>query len=154
LVREQLADRPSAETAASGDMRAFDTMQKQFSLADRFGLTVIYTTPGQENYLRIAEHIAERRGLLSPASPEEERGCFRENALKWEKWFNGRSPRTAVHQYVDWAAGAGGGERGGIKFPWDQGNPKNRRFPGMSIGNRAKGGFPSETCIPKRIRKG
>ncbi|MDR1411371.1 MAG: ATP-binding protein [Spirochaetaceae bacterium] len=118
LVREHLADRPSAEAAASGDMRAFDTMQEQFSLADRFGLTVIYATPGQEDYLRIAEHIAEKRGLLSPASTEEERGRFRENALKWEKWFNGRSPRTAV-QYVDWAAGAGGGKSGGIRFPWD-----------------------------------
>ncbi|MDR1352553.1 MAG: ATP-binding protein [Treponema sp.] len=118
LVRERLADRPSAEAAASGDIRAFDTMQEQFSLADRFGLTVIYATPGQEDYLRIAEYIAKKRGLLSPASTEEERGRFRENALKWEKWFNGRSPRTAV-QYVDWAAGAGGKENGGIKFPWD-----------------------------------
>ncbi|MDR2051902.1 MAG: ATP-binding protein [Treponema sp.] len=112
LVRERLADRPSIEAAASGDMRAFDTMQEQFSLADRFGLTLIYSSPGQEDYLRIAEYIAEKRGLLSPAAPEEERGRFRENALKWERWFNGRSPRTAV-QYVDWMAGGGG------KFPWD-----------------------------------
>ncbi|MDR2052384.1 MAG: ATP-binding protein [Treponema sp.] len=112
LVKERLADRPSIEAAASGDMRAFDTMQEQFSLADRFGLTVIYSSPGQEDYLRIAEYIAEKRGLLSPAATEEERGSFRENALKWERWFNGRSPRTAV-QYVDWAAG------GGNKFPWD-----------------------------------
>ncbi|MDR0452039.1 MAG: ATP-binding protein [Treponema sp.] len=121
LVRERLADRPNTEAAASGDIRAFDTMQEQFSLADRFGLTVIYSSPGQEDYLRIAEHIAEKRGLLSPASPEDagdERGRFRENALKWERWFNGRSPRTAA-QYVDWVAGAGGGEEGGIKFPWD-----------------------------------
>ena len=112
LVKERLADRPSTEAAASGDMRVFDTMQEQFSLADRFGLTVIYSSPGQEDYLRIAEYIAEKRGLLSPETPEEERGRFRENALKWERWFNGRSPRTAV-QYVDWAAG------GGNKFPWD-----------------------------------
>jgi predicted AAA+ superfamily ATPase len=112
LVKERLADRPSAEVAASGDMRAFDTMQEQFSLADRFGLTIIYSSPGQEDYLRIAEYIAEKRGLLSPATPEEERGRFRENALKWERWFNGRSPRTAV-QYVDWTAG------GGTGFPWD-----------------------------------
>jgi predicted AAA+ superfamily ATPase len=118
LVRERLADRPSAEAAASGDMRAFDTMQEQFSLADRFGLTVIYATPGQEDYLRIAEYIAEKRGLLSPASAEQERGRFRENALKWERWFNGRSPRTAA-QYADWIAGAGGGKDGRIEFPWD-----------------------------------
>jgi predicted AAA+ superfamily ATPase len=119
LVKERLADRPESGAAASGDMRAFDTMQEQFSLADRFGLTVIYASPGQEEYLRIAEHIAEKRGLLSPPvpnMPDEERGRFRENALKWERWFNGRSPRTAA-QYVDWAAA--GGKSGGVKFPWD-----------------------------------
>jgi predicted AAA+ superfamily ATPase len=126
LVKERLADRPTTEAAASGDMRAFDTMQEQFSLADRFGLTVIYTAPGQEDYLHIAEYIAEKRGLLFPAGPtagppaamEEERSRFRDNALKWERWFNGRSPRTAV-QYVDWVAGAGGADRAEIKFPWD-----------------------------------
>jgi predicted AAA+ superfamily ATPase len=121
LVKERLTDRPSAEVAASGDMRAFDTMQEQFSLADRFGLTVIYSSPGQEDYLRIAEYIAEKRGLFSPVTSEEERGRFRENALKWERWFNGRSPRTAV-QYVDWAMG------GGNNFPWNE-FPGNK-FPG------------------------
>jgi predicted AAA+ superfamily ATPase len=122
LVRERFADRPDTGAAASGDMRAFDTMQEQFSLADRFGLTVIYSSPGQEDFLRTAEYIAEKRGLLSPQTPEEERGRFRQNALKWERWFNGRSPRTAV-QYVDWAMGGGeqfpGNKFPGNLFPWD-----------------------------------
>jgi predicted AAA+ superfamily ATPase len=123
LVKERLADRPnSAEAAqaaesghapATGDIRAFDTMQEQFSLADRFGLTVVFTAPGQEEYLRIAEYIAERRGVLTGASGEAARQLFRDNALRWERWFNGRSPRTAV-QYVDWVAGSNGG-----KFPWE-----------------------------------
>jgi predicted AAA+ superfamily ATPase len=119
LVRERFSDRPAE---AGSDVRAFDTMQEQFSLADRFGLTVIFTSPSQEEYLRIAEFIARRRGLLPPAaaSPAEAadeadaegaRGLFRENALRWERWFNGRSPRTAA-QYVDWIAGGEG-------FPWD-----------------------------------
>jgi predicted AAA+ superfamily ATPase len=124
LVKERLADRPTtavaAEAAATGDLRAFDTMQEQFSLADRFGLTVVFASPGQEEYLKIAESIAERRGLFSVSGPggknrsdeaEAERRLFRENALRWERWFNGRSPRTAV-QYVDWAAGGEG-------FPWE-----------------------------------
>ncbi|MDR1909569.1 MAG: ATP-binding protein, partial [Spirochaetaceae bacterium] len=59
LVKERRADRPgtadAAEAALTGDVRAFDTMQEQFSLSDRFGLTVIFTAPGQEEYLRIAE---------------------------------------------------------------------------------------------------
>jgi predicted AAA+ superfamily ATPase len=116
LVKELLSDRPTTAMAAdaldTGDLRAFDTMQEQFSLADRFGLTLVFTAPGQEEYLKLAEFIAEQRGLFSsPDSGGTERRLFRENALRWERWFNGRSPRTAV-QYVDWAAGGAG-------FPWE-----------------------------------
>ncbi|MDR2071511.1 MAG: ATP-binding protein [Treponema sp.] len=124
LVKERLSDRPTsaqaAESVSTGDVRAFDTMQEQFSLADRFGITVVFTAPGQEEYLRIAEHIACRQGVLpAPLPPIEDAGRtrFRENALRWEKWFNGRSPRTAA-QYVDWLAGEKGGTSAG-RFPWD-----------------------------------
>jgi predicted AAA+ superfamily ATPase len=86
-------------------------MQEQFSLADRFGVTVVYTAPNQDEYLNIACFIAEQRGILSPSGGEEARQRFREDALRWERWFNGRSPRTAV-QFVDWAAAGGG-------FPWE-----------------------------------
>ncbi|MDR3145343.1 MAG: ATP-binding protein [Treponema sp.] len=124
LVREGPAGRPvGADASGTGvEARSFDTVQEQLSLADRFGLTVIYNTPSQEEYLRIAECIARRRGLL-PAEGEgagaapaagamtEKRRAFRENAVRWERWFNGRSPRTAV-QYVDWVAGGDG-------FPWE-----------------------------------
>jgi predicted AAA+ superfamily ATPase len=102
LVKEGPADR----TVGSGEPRSFDTMQEQLSLSDRFGLTVIFTTPSQEEYLGIAGFIAEKRGLTP-------KGDFRENALRWEKWFNGRSPRTAS-QFVSWLAGA-------KPFPWEGG---------------------------------
>jgi hypothetical protein len=67
--------------------------------------------------VKIAEFIARRRSLFKGAeedpSPEgeEKRRKFRENAIRWERWFNGRSPRTAV-QYVDWVEGGEG-------FPWE-----------------------------------
>lgn len=110
LVKERLSDRPSsAEAADTGDIRAFDTMQEQFSLADRFGITVVYTAPSQEEYLQIATFIGQQRGILGTGEAEILR--FRDNALRWERWFNGRSPRTAV-QYVDWVAGGAG-------FPWE-----------------------------------
>jgi predicted AAA+ superfamily ATPase len=111
LIKERLADRPSLAQAAAdinGEVRAFETMQEQFSLADRFGLSLVFTAPSQEEYLAIAEHIARRRGLFPPAG---DTAAFRENALRWEKWFNGRSPRTAA-QFVDWLAG-------GADFPWE-----------------------------------
>jgi predicted AAA+ superfamily ATPase len=142
MVKERLADRPTsaqaAESLSTGDVRAFDTMQEQFSLADRFGVTVVFSSPSQDEYLRIAECIACRRGLLpEPLADGKIREKFRENALRWEKWFNGRSPRTAV-QYVDWIAGESGegaasgqgtatgqgaasgqGAACGLRFPWD-----------------------------------
>jgi predicted AAA+ superfamily ATPase len=108
LIKERFSDRPVA--AVDGEVRAFDTMQGQFSLADRFGLTVIFTTPSPEEYQDIACFIAEKRGLLK-AGDEGARKAFRENALRWERWFNGRSPRTAV-QYADWVEGGEG-------FPWE-----------------------------------
>ncbi|GHT56360.1 hypothetical protein FACS1894109_05070 [Spirochaetia bacterium] len=113
LVKERIADRPTlaAGNPADGEVRAFDTMQEQFSLADRFGLTVVYTSPSQDEYLDIACFIAEKRGILDSITATEARRLFRENALRWEKWFNGRSPRTAA-QYVDWAAAGAG-------FPWE-----------------------------------
>ncbi|GHV12567.1 hypothetical protein FACS189491_05820 [Spirochaetia bacterium] len=119
LVKERIADRPTlaAGNPTDGEVRAFDTMQEQFSLADRFGLTVVYTSPSQDEYLDIACFIAERRDILNSVAADnsvqaaEARRLFRENALRWEKWFNGRSPRTAA-QYVDWAAAGAG-------FPWE-----------------------------------
>lgn len=112
LVKEPFADRPTtalaSEALTTGDVRAFDTMQEQLSLADRFGITIVFTAPNQDEYLAIAEAIAEQRGVLTPESDRER---FRHNALRWERWFNGRSPRTA-QQYVDWLSGGAG-------FPWD-----------------------------------
>ncbi|MDR2304614.1 MAG: ATP-binding protein [Treponema sp.] len=112
FIKERHGDRPGPGAAENGDVRSFDTMQEQLSLADRFGLTVIYLSPNQDTYLSIAEFIARKRGLLSGGA--EELQWFRKNALHWERWFNGRSPRTAV-QYVDWLSGSGGDNR----FPWD-----------------------------------
>lgn len=114
LVKERFEDRPTTAMAAmaaeTGDVRAFDSMQEQLSLADRFGVTVVFSAPGQDEYLRIAEFLAEREGLLKGTEGEDRR-LFRENALRWERWFNGRSPRTA-RQFVDWMAGGAG-------FPWE-----------------------------------
>jgi hypothetical protein len=54
---------------------------------------------------------------LSASADEDSRRRFRADALRWERWFNGCSPRTAA-QYVDWAASA-------APFPWD--TPANPR---------------------------
>jgi predicted AAA+ superfamily ATPase len=114
LVKEKFADRPAGGGIAVGseaDVRAFDTMQEQLSLSDRFGITVVFTAPDQDDFLKIAQFIAEERGLLNPLTVSDtELKTFRDNALRWERWFNGRSPRTA-RQFVDWL-------EGGEDFPW------------------------------------
>jgi predicted AAA+ superfamily ATPase len=110
LVKERRSDRPGAQLSLAeegAEVRAFDTMQEQFSLADRFGVTLVFLSPSQDEYLKIAEFLGEARGLFDLAA----RDAFRGNALRWERWFNGRSPRTAV-QFVDWAGS-------GAKFPWE-----------------------------------
>jgi predicted AAA+ superfamily ATPase len=91
-----------------GGPRNLDAEQEQLSLSDRFGLTVVFTAPSQELFLRIAVAIARERGLTLDEAGDRK---FRENLLLWEKWFNGRSPRSAV-QYVDWVMG-------GEDFPWE-----------------------------------
>jgi predicted AAA+ superfamily ATPase len=115
LVKEKFSDRPAGggiATDSEADVRAFDTMQEQLSLSDRFGVTVVFTLPAQDEFLKIAEMIAEERGLLSRLTTSDaELKAFHDNALRWERWFNGRSPRTA-RQFVDWL-------EGGEDFPWE-----------------------------------
>ena len=116
LVKESHADRPeNGAVTSAGDLRSFDTMQEKLSLADRFGITVVFASCSQDEYLHIAEHIARGRGVLQDAkggASDTALAAFRENALRWERWCNGRSPRTAK-QYVDFL------ESGAAVFPWE-----------------------------------
>lgn len=91
LIRERWGDRPSP---ADEEVHAGDTMEEKLSLADRFGLTVVFTTPDQEQYLEIVRSMAEGRRI--PLPWEE----IRRRAISWEMWNNGRSGRTA-RQFID-----------------------------------------------------
>lgn len=90
LVQERFGDRIEPD----GDVHPQDTLQEKLSLADRFGLTVIFGTPDQQQYLEIVRGLARRRGLVV----EDEQ--LRREALRWSTWNNGRSGRTA-RQFVD-----------------------------------------------------
>lgn len=90
LVKEYFSDR----NRESGEIRQSDTVQEKLSLADRFGITVLFPAPDQMLYLEIVSGLAEQRGIEMP--PEE----LRRRALTWEQWQNGRSARTA-RQFVD-----------------------------------------------------
>lgn len=88
LIREYYSDREEDE------VKAQDTLQEKLSLSDRFGITVIYLSPNQEEYLNIVEGIAKNKGI--DIEPKK----LRQMAIKWELWHNRRSGRTA-RQFVE-----------------------------------------------------
>jgi predicted AAA+ superfamily ATPase len=90
LVLERFGDRAMPDD----EIHAQDTLQEKLSLADRFGITVIFLAPDQEHYLDIVSGLAKRRNL-----PIDD-ATLRRQALQWATWNNGRSGRTA-RQFVD-----------------------------------------------------
>jgi hypothetical protein len=96
LIREKFSDRGTPRhQAAAEEVHESDTTQEKLSLADRFGITVTFTTPDQEKYLEIVSGLARLKGLdIDPA-------VLRRRALQWERWQNVRSGRTA-RQFIDY----------------------------------------------------
>ncbi len=83
LVRETWGDRNG------DDVHVKDTREEKLSLADRFGLTITYTAPDQEEYLNIVMELAKKHNIELPVH------IIRENALKWSLLHAGRSGRVA-----------------------------------------------------------
>jgi predicted AAA+ superfamily ATPase len=83
---------------ADDEIHAADTMEEKLSLADRFGMTITFTAPDQEEYLGIVEALAQKRGIRI------EKDVLRKKAVQWEMLYNGRSPRTAL-QFINWLEG-------------------------------------------------
>ena len=93
IVKEVWRDREDQD-----DVRKRDNIQEKRSLADRFGITLIFPSPDKQEYLAIVRSIAERSGL---AMPDDE---LVSEALLWELRHGGRSGRAA-RQFVDYMAG-------------------------------------------------
>lgn len=95
LIKEVTSDRnTSLVRATNEDFRAQDTLQEKLSLADRFGITVIFPSPDQHTYLSIVKSLARQRGLDIDAE------LLTKKALQWAMLQNGRSGRTA-RQFID-----------------------------------------------------
>ncbi|MGF7186934.1 hypothetical protein GGQ84_003073 [Desulfitispora alkaliphila] len=92
LIKERFADR--TREFNSDDVRASDTVQEKLSLADRFGITVVYPSPTQKEYLKIVD------GLAADAKLKISKEHLHHLALQWELRHNGRSGRTA-RQFID-----------------------------------------------------
>lgn len=94
LVQERFSDRRDGDD----EVRRGDTHQEKLSLADRFGLTLIFTTPDQGRFLRIVEKLARARNL------EVDHLTLRGRAIQWATLQGGFSGRTA-RQFVDHLSG-------------------------------------------------
>ncbi|MBC2581749.1 ATP-binding protein [Clostridium sp. DJ247] len=99
LVKESFSDRSGLQYGSANDeLHAADNIQEKLSLADRFGITVVFTSPNKNKYLEIVDGIAEKRKL------KIDKEILHAEAIKWELKYNGRSPRTA-RQFIDWIEG-------------------------------------------------
>ncbi len=87
LIKETFADRED-------ELHGNDVVQEKLSLSDRFGVTLTYSAPDQEEYLTIVKHLSEQRRLRLPWKEMEAR------AIQWERQQNMRSGRTAK-QFID-----------------------------------------------------
>lgn len=95
LVREYHHDRIGTYPGQDDEISPLDSMQEKLSLSDRFGITLTFIAPNQRTYLEMVERLAASRGI------EMDVDALREEALRWEKRYNGRSGRTA-RQFIDY----------------------------------------------------
>ncbi|MDW7729793.1 MAG: ATP-binding protein [Bacillota bacterium] len=88
IVREFFSDRETDEVGKQ------DTYQEKLSLADRFGIKIVYSAPNKQDYLRTVEELAAKSDI------KIEKSELHELALRWVLWHNARSGRTA-RQFID-----------------------------------------------------
>ena len=93
LVREVWRDRNDMEHDV--DVHRSDTLEEKLSLASRFGITIYYSKPNQEEYLKIVKTLAERNSIKISGKELEDL------ARKWEIKHGGRSGRVAK-QLISW----------------------------------------------------
>lgn len=91
LVKETFSER-------GNEIHSIDSVEEKLSLSDRFGITVSFYSPDQKEYLAIIDGIAEARKI------DVEKEYLHAEALKWVRYQNSRSPRTAK-QFMNWFEG-------------------------------------------------
>ena len=93
LVREVWRDRNDMEHG--DDVHRSDTLEEKLSLASRFGITIYFPKPNQEEYMKIVRKLAERDSLKISDKDLEDL------ARKWEIRHGGMSGRAAK-QLITW----------------------------------------------------
>lgn len=96
LIKETWNDRNDIEQ--DNGMHRSDTLEEKLSLVNRFGVTICYIKPTQNEYFNIVIGLARKAGLT--ISDDE----LRKEANKWELSHGGISGRTA-QQFVNYLLG-------------------------------------------------
>lgn len=92
LIREKFSDKNDMEF--TDDLHRSDTLQEKLSLAARFGLSLFYPSPTQQEYLHIVRELAARNRIDLPSDELDAR------ALQWQMRNSGKSGRSA-QQFID-----------------------------------------------------
>ncbi len=82
------------ESIEDNELHNTDAREEKLSLSDRFGITITFVAPSQEEYLKIVKGLAEKNNI------DINWNVLKEKALRWAMWHNGRSPRSAK-QFID-----------------------------------------------------
>jgi len=84
LVRQTISER------AGDEMDRNETIREKTSLADRFGVRILFQGLNKAEYLAIVDMLAQRRNL---DLPQEE---LHRQAVAWERFHGAQTPRTAL----------------------------------------------------------
>ena len=84
LVRQTISER------AGDEMDRSETIREKTSLADRFGLRILFQGPNKDEYLELVDMLAAQAGVSMEA--EE----LHRQALAWERLHASRTPRSAL----------------------------------------------------------
>ncbi len=98
LIRETWNDRSDRDE----ELHRSDTMQEKLSLVARFGVTINYSKPNQQEFYKIVMNLAQKHPEISLSEKEL---CA--EASKWEISHGGFSGRTA-QQFIDYLCGQAG----------------------------------------------
>ena len=83
LIRETWNDRQGE------DIHVSDTRQEKYSLSERFGITLTFTSSTQEEYLNIVKGLVKDKGI------DIDENILREKAIQWSMLSSGFTGRVA-----------------------------------------------------------
>ena len=84
LVRQTISER------AGDEMDRNETIREKTSLADRFGIRILFQGLSKEDFLAVVDMLAQRRNI---GLPREE---LHKQAIAWERFHGAQTPRTAL----------------------------------------------------------